>query len=322
MPSDVAKEINEIYPGAIDKRTVQRWFKKFREGDFNLDRKRRSGELKVFEDEELKELIEDNPNFTLHEYASFLGVSHVAVWKRMRAIEFTCKKTLWVPHKLTDDNKRKRVTTCQDLLERNNQNPFLSRMVTMDEKWILYTNVQRKREWSLKGKKPSSVPKAGLHPQKLLLSAWWDIHGLIYFELLKAHERINGEFYCHQLDRFHAALKQKRPHLANRGDLYYHQDNARPHTALITTQKFKSLGYKMVPHPPYSPDIAPSDYYLFRSLQNDLNGRSFKTYNDVKTYIEEFFQSKLNKDRDFFKKGILKLPGLWQETVERGGEYA
>ncbi|EFN78228.1 Histone-lysine N-methyltransferase SETMAR, partial [Harpegnathos saltator] len=50
-----------------------------------------------------------------------------------------------------------------------------------------------------------------------------------------------------------------------------HQDNARPHTSIVTRQKFRELGWEVLMHPPYSPDLAPSDYHLFLSLQNFLS---------------------------------------------------
>jgi hypothetical protein len=43
-------------------------------------------------------------------------------------------------------------------------------------------------------------------------------------------------------------------------------DNARPQTANIPKAAVQELDWKILPHPPYSPDLAPSDYHLFRSL--------------------------------------------------------
>ena len=63
-------------------------------------------------------------------------------------------------------------------------------------------------------------------------------------------------------------IKEKRPELATRKGVIFHQDNTRPHTSLVTRKKLLELGWEMTPHPPYSSDHAPSDYHLFRSLQN------------------------------------------------------
>ena len=61
------------------------------------------------------------------------------------------------------------------------------------------------------------------------------------------------------------------------------------HTFLVTRQKLLELGWDVLPHPPYSPDLAPSDYFLFRSLQNSLNDENFNNDDDIKSYLIQFF---------------------------------
>ena len=63
----------------------------------------------------------------------------------------------------------------------------------------------------------------------------------------------------------------------NRKEVIFHHDNAKLHTSLATRQKLLKLSWEVMLHPPYRPDLEPSDYYLFRSLQNSLN---IKTFND------------------------------------------
>ena len=87
-------------------------------------------------------------------------------------------------------------------------------------------------------------------------------------------------------------IKEKRPELTIRKGVTFHQDNARPHTSFVTRKKLLELGWEVMPHPPYSPDFAPSDYYLFRSLQNHLNGKAFNSNEAVKNELIQFFASK------------------------------
>ena len=68
------------------------------------------------------------------------------------------------------------------------------------------------------------------------------------------------------------AIEQKRPALVNRRGIVFHQDNTRPHTSLMTRQKLREFGWEVLMHPPYSPDLAPSDYHLFLSMANALGG--------------------------------------------------
>lgn len=104
----------------------------------------------------------------------------------------------------------------------------------------------------------------------------------------------------------------------NRKGVVFHHDNARPHTSLVTRRKLLELGWEVLPHLPYSPDLAPSDYHLFRSLQNALNGKTFTNDEDIKSFLEKFFAE---KDRSFFVRAIMKLPERWKKVIEQDGQY-
>ena len=93
----------------------------------------------------------------------------------------------------------------------------------------------------------------------------WDQLGVVYYELLKPNETITGAFYRTQLMRLSRALKEKRAHYYSRHDkVILLHDNARPHVAAPVKTYLETLNWEVLPHSPYSPDIAPSDYYLFR----------------------------------------------------------
>ena len=96
------------------------------------------------------------------------------------------------------------------------------------------------------------------------------------FDLLPNNRTINSDVYCQQLVKLEEVNKEKGPEMANREGIVFHHDNFRPHTSLATRTKLLELGCKVMSHPPYSPDLASSDYYLFRNLQNFLNGKKFQ----------------------------------------------
>ena len=98
----------------------------------------------------------------------------------------------------------------------------------------------------------------------------------------------------------------------------FHQDNARPHTSLITCQKLLQLEWDVVPYPPYSPNVASSGYYLLRGLQNFLNGGIFTSNQDVKNRLNQFFAS---KDQQINKRGMKLLLDRWQKVLDKNGEY-
>ena len=115
-----------------------------------------------------------------------------------------------------------------------------------------------------------------------------------------------------------AAVKEKWPELVNGKGVIFHHDIAIPHTSLATRQKLLRLGWEVMLHPPYSPDLTRSDYYLFRSLQNSLNG---KTFNDAEAVKYHLVQSFADKDQKFYERGIMKLLERWQKAIEQNGKY-
>ncbi|GFW94356.1 histone-lysine N-methyltransferase SETMAR [Trichonephila clavipes] len=136
-------------------------------------------------------------------------------------------------------------------------------MMIGDEKWVTYDSIVRKRSWSKRGEAAQTVTKPGLTARKVLLCIWWDWKGIIYYKLLLYGQTLNSDLYCHQLDRLKLAIDQKHPELANIKGVVFHQDNARPHTSVETSQKLWKLGWEVLRHPPYNPDLAPRNCHLF-----------------------------------------------------------
>ncbi|KAG5317644.1 MOS1T transposase, partial [Pseudoatta argentina] len=125
--------------------------------------------------------------------------------------------------------------------------------------------------------------------------------------------------YRLQLMRLSRALKEKRPLYAQRHDkgILLH-DNARPHVAKPVKTYLETLKWEVLPHPPYSPDIAPSDFHLFRSMAHGLADRRFHSYEEAQKWIDSWIAS---KDMSFFRRGIHVLPERWEKVVSSDGQY-
>ena len=80
----------------------------------------------------------------------------------------------------------------------------------------------------------------------------------------------------------------------------FHQDNAPCHKLIATMAKLHEVCFKLLPHPAYSPDLAPSNYWLFADLKRMLQGKRFGS-NEVISETEAYFEA---KDKSFNKKGI------------------
>ena len=95
---------------------------------------------------------------------------------------------------------RERINACDLHLKRNEFDSCLKRIITGDEKWIVYNNVVRKRPWFKRDEPPQTTLKAELHQKKIMLSVWWDWKGMVFFELLPRNQTINSDIYYRQLN--------------------------------------------------------------------------------------------------------------------------
>ena len=111
---------------------------------------------------------------------------------------------------------------------------------------------------------------------------------------------MTARFYYRQISRVAEKLKGKQ----DRGFTIL-QDMARPHVANSNREKLLKLEWITMPHPPYFPDLAATDYHLFRSLSNHLREKKFDDENDVKINLINFFGQ---KSKDFYESGITSLP--------------
>ena len=101
-------------------------------------------------------------------------------------------------------------------------------------------------------------------------------------------------------------------------DVLLLHDNARPHTSRHTTEEIVKIGWEVLPHPPYSPDLAPSDFHLFGPLKEAHRGIHFEDEETVKTSVRQWLRK---TDHDFYRTGIHALVKRWTKTVEKDGDY-
>jgi len=186
--------------------------------------------------------------------------------------------------------------------------------LTCDEKWVLYEAPRCRHHWLASHEPVPKQPNPALH--QVLLCVWWTARRIVHRELLPAGQSINATMYCQQLSRVQEKLKTLEPALLDRKGLL--QDNAKPHVARMTRDTILRLGWEALLHRPYSPDNAPSDFYLFYPLDNHLRGRQFKSLVEVQNALDTFVASRPTK---FYSDGIHGLSERWQKVVDADGDY-
>ena len=112
-------------------------------------------------------------------------------------------------------------------------------------------------------------------------------------------------------------IRKKRPHL-KKGKILFYGENAPSHTLNIAQAKKHELGFESLPHPSYSPDLAPSDYYLFPNIKRWLCGKRFESNEQVELETKGYYGG---FDKSYYLEGIDKLKDGWTHCIELKGEY-
>jgi transposase len=89
-------------------------------------------------------------------------------------------------------------------------------------------------------------------------------------------------------------------------------DNARPHTVRATIDALETLKFEVPSHPPYSPDLVPSDFHFFPHLKRDLKGTHFTLDDEVKQAVASWIKQ---RTPEFFIDGMPKLVLRWKNVL-------
>ena len=127
-----------IEPGLISERTARDWFQRFKEGDYSLEDKPKTGRSIEVDLDRLKELMESDPKNTTRSLARALGCHYSTIDRHLHEMGKVLKLGVWVPHDLTPAQHNQRINICSNLLSFKRTLNWLDHIVTGDEKWVLY----------------------------------------------------------------------------------------------------------------------------------------------------------------------------------------
>jgi len=153
---------------------------------------------------------------------------------------------------------------------------------------------------------------------KTMLVIFFDWQGVIHKEFVLEGETINAVYYKGVMERLLSRIRRVRPGMCESDDWFLLHDNAPSYNATIIKQFLAQRKVTVLDHPPYSPDLAPADCFLFRKVKSHLKGRLFDSISDIQKTVT----STLNTiAKDDFYKGIQKLYDRANQCVQLKGMY-
>ncbi len=326
--TEIHKELDNVYKdSAPSYRTVAKWVAEFKDPERGFEDAPRSGRPSTTVTDEniqtVERIVMRDRQISVCRVANELGISKTRVHEIMNnhlGMSKVC--TRWVPKLLTPLQRINRVECCQELLQESEADPvmFLGRIVTGDESWIYNYDPLTQLEakvWKKPEETTPTRPRQQRSAGKVMMTIFWDKDGILLTDYLARGSTINGPYYASLIERLLSAILEKRRGKVSHGVLLLH-DNAPVHKCNIVQATIRHAGFVELNHPAYSPDISPSDYYLFSNLKKFLRGKNFCSDDEAIQTVEDYLH---DLDFEFFSEGIQSLCDRWQRVVASEGQY-
>lgn len=327
-PTESLKLLQEVYgDDAMSRPRVFEWHKRFASGRETVEDDPKSGRPSLTRTDDnidrVNELVRSDRRMTVRMMAEELGLNRESI-RTILVEDLEMRKVCakMVPKLLSDDQKKHRVDVCRDLLKTIEDDPdFLGRVITGDETWVFQYDPETKRQ-SLQWKSPSSPRprKARMSKSriKVMLIVFFDRNGVVHHEFVPEGQTVNQHFYQQVLIRLHDRVRRCRRPLWSEASWFLHHDNAPAHTALSVRQLLSKKQITTLDHPPYSPDLAPCDFWLFPRLKSVLKGTHFASMEEIKATVTRELRSINESD---FAQCFRGWQTRMQRCIDSRGDY-
>jgi len=306
---------------ALNKITVYKWVKHFSEGRESVTDEERSGRPETSRTEEniakVRQIIRENRRLTVRSVAEQVNIDRETVKKLLTEDLDTRKACLkMVPKELTEEEKQRRVTICQDLLER--QDSILGRAIAGDETWVYQYDPETKRQnaqWKIASSPRPKVPSVQIKSQNNVADFFFFILEGLFIMNLYQLDKQSTKFLIWKY--WKGCVRRKRPELFANKSWILHHDDAPAHTALSVREFLATKQIIVLEHPAYSPDLAPCDF-LFPKIKEILKERHFDDIDDIRSNTTAALKAiPQNHFQNSFEGRIRR----WRQCIASQGDY-
>ena len=147
---------------------------------------------------------------------------------------------------------------------------------------------------------------------------FFDCEGVVHYEFAARGQKINKEYYVEVLKRLRDAVRRKRPCFWSSGDWLLHDDNARAHSSNLVQQFLAKHKIVQLCQPPYSPDIASCDFWMFPKLKMALKGKRF---DDIETIQSNATRELKAIPKSTFEDCFKMWKHRWEHVVQSNRDY-
>jgi len=265
-------------------------------------------------------MIRSNRRLTIREISEDLNISYPSVQNILTAdLNMRRMSAKFVLHVLTVEQKQQLLSISLELRDRAaSDSSFLGSGIMGDENWI-YGYDPETRVQSSQWKSPSS-PRAKKARQsrsniKVMMIVVFDLDGIVRTEFVPRNTTVNSEYYKGLLERLRNDVRRKRPEKWAKGFILHH-DNAPCHTSLLVRQFLSYKNITACPHPPYSPDLAPCNFWLFPKVKMTMKAKGFESIQDIEAATTAQLKTCTKED---FQNCFRKWQERWDVCSKRGG---
>ena len=153
---------------------------------------------------------------------------------------------------------------------------------------------------------------------KTTLIAFFDIDGLVHHDYVPKGQMVNKEFYRTVLQRLCDAVLRHGSEKWHSGNWILHHDNAPAHRAVTTNEFLVKHNILSLPHPPYSPDLARCDFFLFPQVKKTMKGRWFDYNEEIKANTTRQLRAITKSD---YQRCFCEWQERWNKCIQSQGHY-